>query len=210
MYGTGTDTRFEHLQNRQSELGSSLVERMDKEYGEVREHLDKLRNETFARLETEVKDVAGQFSSVVATLDNNVSVLDDKMEHTVGRIDDQSKQLAKSMSVQLKAVGEQVNGAIIGANKRIDDLGGEAGQFVVEVALDKQITQAAVSRVDAKLGQSAQLLTKEVNDQKMMFKKVTAAFQKGLGQKQNSMEAQLQQLQQALEEAGRLGIGRRH
>ena len=148
--------------------------RVNEEAGALGERLAAEIGATNGRFAEDVANLQDTVRSSVAKLDSAVNGLDGKLDQAVEDLNSSVGKQCEEMDGQLRGFSGQVDGSLEDLRGLAETLTGEVQKFVVEAGLDKEITHAAISRVDSKFETVTELWT-EVEQQSKHFTQLTTA-----------------------------------
>lgn len=153
---------------------SGIIRRVDDQTTQLRERIEdeKLRvNDVVAK---EVRALCERMETGISGMDERVSAMDSKIDKTTTELETSVDEQLKQQHEQMSGLSAQVDETLAEVVKAQEATQLEVQQFVIEVGLDKEITQASISRVDTKLGDVAHKLTKEIQEHRAHVTKITA------------------------------------
>jgi hypothetical protein len=171
---------------------SGVIRRLDEQTTELRERTEDEKVRVNDLVDKEVRALYGRMETGIGEMDQRVSAMDEKIDKT-------TNELATSVHEQLTRQDTQMRGLSTQVDKTLEQLlkGQQAThlevqQFVIEVGLDKEITQASISRVDSKLGDVAHKLTKDLQEHRAHVTKLTAETAEAMETKNAEQDSTIQ------------------
>ena len=148
---------------------ADILSRFDAHRTELREWAEDGLGRLNELLEKEVREVVERMDTGIDAVDKSLKAVDAKVdaatEEIRGRVVDQLAEQDKLM----RGLASEVDGKLGELVKGQETSAREVQQFVIEVGVDKEITQASISRVDSKLGEVAHKLTTSLQEQRQHF-----------------------------------------
>eukprot|EP01043_Picozoa_sp_COSAG02_P023870 COSAG02_NODE_1287_length_13452_cov_16.608403_2_plen_2280_part_00 len=171
---------------------SGIIHRVDEQSTQLRERIEdeKLRvNDVVAK---EVRALYERMEMGIGEMDERVSAMDAKLDKTTTELVTSVDEQLKQQDAQMRGLSVQVDETLGQVVKTQEATQLEVQQFVIEVGLDKEITQSSISRVDTKLGDVAHKLTKEIQEHRAHVTKITAESTELIKTKTSELESTVQ------------------
>jgi hypothetical protein len=140
------------------ELRKEHRERMDEKLGRLSQQMEKELSEMGARLGDGIQDLGAAQQTLEANIGScRVECIEQITAHS------------DALQKQMQELGSQVDEHLSSARSGLDAITRESQALVVEMSVDKGITQAAVSRLDAKLGDMAHKVVDQHHEMRDSF-----------------------------------------
>ena len=165
----GTEKKFEQAIAQSAEISSSLNERVEHDYGELRQHMGEQNQGQNEYLKKNLTEYWEKARGAVLKIEGKYDAMEAALKQSVDTTDLRSQKLADDVERVMGGLGEAVDRKVVELERSLADTQSEFGTFVLRVSADQTALEVICARVDEKMGAMAAQTDKEVKENKKRF-----------------------------------------